>query len=225
MGGILKNPLPRDQITKDETESSLSEFRKQVLKNTQLNAKLTNEANKKLQQQQFSALHGGPPKDTLTLKHEEEERLQWNQKNLSENEITKQQFADIHIDEPKTPYQGAVDPNGEYYHVDEEDEEYLRKVNGGDDIPPINDADDLENFTLGEPEFNMEETDNKDQSNTIEKNVSIVENNDENSDEEAAKHRRFEEMRKKHYDLKEVFKNRRIHEKDPVDEDDSDNNN
>lgn len=32
-----------------------------------------------------------------------EERVQWNQRNLAENEITKKQFQDIHIDEPKTP--------------------------------------------------------------------------------------------------------------------------
>lgn len=130
MGGILKNPLPADQAA-SESEESISEFRKQVLMNTQLNAKLTSKRKNEVVPQKHAL-----PKDTLSLKHEQEaeERLQWNQKNLAANEITKQQFQDIHIDEPKTPYQGAIDPNGEYYKDDDENE------------------DDLQNFSLdGQP--------------------------------------------------------------------------
>lgn len=124
MGGILKNPLPADQSA-PENEESISEFRKQVLMNTQLNAKLTS---KKKKEDAAGASHKhGLPKDTLSLKHEQEaeERLQWNQRNLAANEIAKQQYQDIHIDEPKTPYQGAIDPNGEYYKDDDENEAEL----------------------------------------------------------------------------------------------------
>lgn len=186
MGGILKNPLPEGQTS--ENEESVSEFRKQVYKNTQLNAKLTSknaEANKAV-----NAAH--LPKDTLSLKRqqEREEALKWNQKNLAANELTKQQFQDIKIDEPKTPYQGAVDPSGEYYRPD--------------------DDDDLNNFSLGEPEVEPE----------AEPEVLVNEQNDSSEDQkdpsktlsdEEARHKKFEEMRKKHYNLKEVFKNRRLH--------------
>lgn len=202
MGGILKNPLPADQATPD-SEESISEFRRQVLMNTQLNAKLTSK-------KKDTPVLGTPqkhvlPKDTLSLKHQQEaeERLQWNQKNLAANEITKQQYQDIHIDEPKTPYQGAIDPNGEYYKDDDEDEA------------------ELENFSL-------------DQSADAPSTASIEappvreaaasgSNNEENTgsdDEKDAAHRRFEEMRKKHYNLKEVFKNRRLQN----DGDDNDHN-
>ena len=73
MVGILKNPLPSQNGDSEEPES-ISEFRKQVYKNTQLNAQLTskNQSNGK-----DSSIGGiispkksGIPKDTLSLKHE-----------------------------------------------------------------------------------------------------------------------------------------------------------
>ena len=60
----------------------------------------------------------------------------WNKQNLDENEILKQQYQDIHVDEPKTPYQGAVDLEGEYYKVDD---------------------DELEDFSLGDSAVEVEE--------------------------------------------------------------------
>lgn len=133
MGGILKNPLPADQ-NGPESEESTSEFRKQVLMNTQLNAKLTSK-----KKGEITSHKHGLPKDTLSLKREQEaeERLQWNQKNLDANEIAKQQYQDIHIDEPKTPYQGAIDPNGEYYRDDDENEAELENFSlDGQPLPP-----------------------------------------------------------------------------------------
>ncbi|EDO16513.1 hypothetical protein Kpol_513p29 [Vanderwaltozyma polyspora DSM 70294] len=205
VGGILKNPLSKEQVTKEDTED-VAEFRKQVLKNTQLNAKLTSGLDSKMH---MSLSQGGEshilPKDTLTLKHEhdvqqvqdDEEKLQWNQKNLEDNEIAKLQYKDIHVDEPKTPYQGAVDPNGEYYKIDDEN-------------------DDLDDFSLGEAEYDTKPTLDEDR---LEENVSEQAEQLEEDDKEA-RHKKFEEMRKKHYNVKEIFKNKHLHE----DEDDEDTN-
>lgn len=189
MGGILKNPLPANQAVSDN-EESISEFRKQVLMNTQLNAKLTSKKRE--------GLAGGShilPKDTLSLKHQHdaEERLQWNQKNLAANELTKQQYQDIHIDEPKTPYQGAIDPEGEYYRDDDEDEAELQNFSLDPSSGPV-----LEPKTEG---------------------VSSELATDSDKDERS---RRFEEMRKKHYNLKEALQNRRFQDED--DDDDDENN-
>lgn len=190
MGGILKNPLPEGQSS--ENEESVSEFRKQVYKNTQLNAKLTSKSDN-----QNAAPVGitNLPKDTLSLKHLQDEALKWNQKNLDANEVTKQQFQDIKIDEPKTPYQGAVDPSGEYYKPDEDD--------------------DLNNFSLGEPEVNLQDEQQSGLQGTDQQKSSLSTSSSSSSrplSEEEAKHKRFEEMRRKHYNLKEVLKDRRLHE-------------
>lgn len=204
MGGILKNPLPSNQSA-PESEESISEFRKQVLMNTQLNAKLT------------SKKRDGPagshvlPKDTLSLKHEQEaeERLQWNQKNLAANEVTKQQYQDIHIDEPKTPYQGAIDPNGEYYKDDDEEAE-------------------LENFSLdpgaaaGAATQVSEPTASEPAAGSAAARQGAQRTNDSQADSHADGQaaRRFEELRKKHYNLKEALQSRRLRDDDDDDDDD-----
>lgn len=202
MGGILKNPLPQEEVPA-ESEESISDFRKQVFMNTQLNAKLTSNKN---DAHKVAVPHKHVlPKDTLSLKHQQEaeERLQWNQKNLAANEITKQQYQDIHIDEPKTPYQGAVDPSGEYYKSDEEEE-----------------AGDLDDFSLGEPEFNMKKTNGVESSKDLAPPEEELNEGNEEEEEAEAKHRRFEEMRKKHYNLKEVFQKRRTQNGDEGEDDD-----
>ena len=286
MGGILKNPLPPEAIQKEEdiSKESIKEFRKQVYKNTQLNAKLTSKKDLNALNASFSSdsmsssgsseqddlvaairekqKSTGLPRDSLLLKHEhdqqqqqqqfssgsgiseeqeqeqEQERLQWNQQNLEANEITKQQFQDIHVDEPKTPYQGAVDPHGEYYRVDDEDEVGLdgdeeMKESGADGMSNRqttaatggvstggNDLDDLNDFSLGEPEISL------DRQKELESGgggveVVMADKDSETKEEETAeeRHRRFEEMRRKHYDLREVFKNGKFHQDFDEDED------
>ncbi|SCU98750.1 LAMI_0F16094g1_1 [Lachancea mirantina] len=195
MGGILKNPLTSKEEAREKEPESISEFRKQVYKNTQLNAKLTAHENGESIAAGAARKHV-LPRDTLSLKHDsqhvtagEEERLQWNQRNLDANEVAKQQFQDIHIDEPKTPYQGAVDPSGEYYALDEDD--------------------DLDQLSLGEPEVEL--------ANARENEMPVVETASENEtapengtapDDVALKHKRFEEMRKKHYNVGGALKDR-----------------
>lgn len=202
MGGILKNPLSEQEGPAAELES-ITEFRKQVYKNTQLNAQLT--SRKSGQDSDVPVLttpkKHGIPKDSLSLKQEHDvedsdERLKWNQRNLAENEVTKQQFQDIHVDEPKTPYQGAVDPSGEYYREDDEEE--------------------LDNFSLGEPEFKPSENKEENQGELL--HNALDEEHDEEDDDKEARHRRFEQMRKEHYNIKEALKNRKLYEDDDEDE-------
>ncbi|CUS22511.1 LAQU0S05e07030g1_1 [Lachancea quebecensis] len=190
MVGILKNPLP-DRNGESEEPESISEFRKQVYKNTQLNAKLTSKAqnNGKNTSNTDATSPKKPvvPRDTLSLKHQhdtlsqaEEEKLKWNQQNLAENDIAKLEYKDINIDEPKTPYQGAVDPSGEYYRDDDEE---------------------LESLSLGEPVVDMPQSDSDKSSGSS--SSSDTEPSAEESKE--AKHRRFEELRKKHYNVREAL--------------------
>lgn len=218
MGGILKNALsPEEQQLKEKTvNESISEFRQKVYENTQLNAKLTsnknnitNNINNILTSKNDISGNRFIPKDTLLMKREEmakiskensnanndenvnidedeDERLQWNQENLEQNEITKKQFQDIHVDEPKTPYQGAMDPTGEYYTIDDED--------------------NLNDFSLGEPEINIPETTSLHKEITIKEDSEQEDSEKEEEESEEARHRRFEEMRKKHYNVRHLFK-------------------
>lgn len=160
--GILKNkeqdtPVQHQDIDHNSSKEDLQKFRKQVYENTLLNAKLTDQQNhtgiKRLSETSLSTPkefegetkdghHFKVPKDVLQMKLEQSEpstpneNIMWNKQNLDENEILKQQYQDIHVDEPKTPYQGAIDLQGEYYRVDD---------------------DDLEDFSLGESAVEPEE--------------------------------------------------------------------
>ncbi|CCH60505.1 hypothetical protein TBLA_0C07140 [Henningerozyma blattae CBS 6284] len=252
MGGILKNPLTKDQIPNDSTHEDIAEFRKQVFKNTQLNAKLnqaknSTQLNKEAQELDLNDIpnngngidldmqdndaeydtngiphtfsdHKRIPKDILSLKREADERMKWNEKNLADNEIAKLQYQDIHVDEPKTPYQGAVDPNGEYYKVDEDET--------NDNFANLDTIDD---FSLGEPEFKP----NRNERPAV---VHMNEDNNEEEEEEeddepqyateeeekAARRRKFEEMRKKHYNVKEIFQKKRLHALDNEEDEEDD---
>ena len=243
MGGILKNPLSKDEVNQKDENETVSDFRKQVYKNTQLNAKLTagngiNTINKPFSGDDIKDYPSdadekdlatnaagnvirrtpprGPPKDVLQMKKEEEERLQWNRKNLADNEVAKQQYADIHIDEPKTPYQGAVDPQGEYYRDDDEDED--AENNGSNNRGGIPNVPELDDFTLGEPEYDIQEIANNDEDVEVHMGGEDDEGQDDDELDEAEakelRHKKFEEMRKKHYDLREMFKNRKSYEND-----------
>lgn len=214
MGGILKNPLPKEEHTVDYPEEDLKEFRQRVFTNTQLNAKLTqgkrksSDLNKNLDSEELSTKKNSIPKDTLSLKHEKDilskqdsndeseannSELQWNQKNLAENEIAKLKYQDIHVDEPKTPYQGAMDPQGEYYIDDDDD---------GGNIN--NDDNELTAFSLGEPQIELPEL----SSTANQENERIDDSADNENLDQESKHKKFDELRKKHYNMKEFFHNR-----------------
>jgi len=137
-------------------------------------------------------------------------QLKWDEANLYLNEQNRD--STMKIDEPKTPYAKQYDPaededevemlNAEELKVDELDSKPKRK-------PKI---DDIPDFDLGEPEIHARA---ESQTPESEKRV-IVEQDAEDDDgyhgellpnatqEEKEKHRAFEQMRKKHYEMKNV---------------------
>jgi protein phosphatase inhibitor 2 len=154
MGGILKNKSDKETAS---VAQSTKEFREQVLKNTKLNAQLTSEHH------QTSDL-------PHHLSEEDMEKLQWNKKNLEDNEAIQQKILEnmeTTIDEPKTPFQHATEMN-EYYKDD----------------------DDLEAFSLGEPELKEDEVSVLDKE-TVE--------SEEYEEPKPKPQMSFEEMKKMHY--------------------------
>jgi protein phosphatase inhibitor 2 len=156
--------------------------------------------------------------------HDEQNmRLKWDEANLYLNEG--QMGGRMKIDEPKTPYAGRYDPA--------EDEEEISTINAQDVAvdelemgkagssnqhkrPPARSRDsDIPGLELGEPEIDPKERSESDGERKV-----IVESNDGDVDEggsrhgeereedmsvvEREKHRKFEEMRKRHYEMSNV---------------------
>ncbi|KAK6464227.1 hypothetical protein DFJ63DRAFT_62016 [Scheffersomyces coipomensis] len=200
--GILRNKRDSNPniIAPDQLD------RQEVIKNTQLNAQLA---------QQYSS-EGDKIRALLAEKkkhdHDGEEgeggehtkeggddqnhdHLKWDELNLYQTEQEKS--ATMKIDEPKTPYEGGFNPDGEYYRDDPED-----GLNGTDQIP---------DFELGESEFDNSKDKSKIESlhgGEVIKDPEYdgdEDNDDEEEEEEVSaeeRHKRFEEMRKAHYHMK-----------------------
>lgn len=135
-------------------------------------------------------------------------QLKWDEANLYLNEQNRD--STMKIDEPKTPYAKQYDPaedeeevemlNAEELQVDELDKPKRK--------PKI---DDIPEFDLGEPELLAQ------QSQTPESEKRVMVEQDTEADagyhgellpnatqEEREKHRKFEQMRKKHYEMRNV---------------------
>jgi protein phosphatase inhibitor 2 len=135
-----------------------------------------------------------------------EMRLKWDEANLYLTEQEKS--ATMKIDEPKTPYAKQYDPaedeeeiemiDANEVMVDELDKR--RNSNGGNRSK----EDDIPGLSLGEPEEAIPEQSISDGER---KKRAVHVNGEEHvglSAEEQEKHRKFEEMRKKHYEMKNV---------------------
>ncbi|KAK9241085.1 hypothetical protein V1525DRAFT_393654 [Lipomyces kononenkoae] len=139
-------------------------------------------------------------------------RLKWDEANiyLTEQERT----ATMKITEPKTPYAHSIDLSDlvDDDDIDEGDGIYLNGVNGN------HGRDDVPGLDLGEPEEVVPAP--RFSSATIvtdgeegERRISLDENSpdmpdvdDEPEEGGGERHRRFEEMRKKHYEMKDALK-------------------
>lgn len=137
-------------------------------------------------------------------------RLKWDEANLYLTE--QQRDSTMKITEPKTPYAKQYDPA-----EDEEEIEMLNaqelKVDELDDMPKTRKPriDDIPEFDLGEPELEARSSHTPDSEKRV-----IVEPDAEDdvghhgeefphmTAEEREKHKKFEEMRKKHYEMKNV---------------------
>lgn len=137
-------------------------------------------------------------------------RLKWDEANLYLTEQEKN--STMKIDEPKTPYAKQYDPT--------EDEEEMRTIDTDEimvdeldkakaGISPGKSAkakeDDIPGLSLGEPEEDVPEQQHELDEHGQKKAVHVRgEEHVGLSAEEQEKHRKFEEMRKKHYEMKNV---------------------
>jgi protein phosphatase inhibitor 2 len=137
--------------------------------------------------------------------------LKWDEANLYLTE--QQRDSTMKITEPKTPYAKQYDPAEDEAEVEMLNAEEL-KVDELDDKPKTRKPrmDDIPDFDLGEPEM---EASRDPQTPESEKRVMVDPDADNESGhhgeefphmtpEEREKHRKFEEMRKKHYEMKNV---------------------
>ncbi|KAL5117501.1 hypothetical protein ACEQ8H_004666 [Pleosporales sp. CAS-2024a] len=138
-------------------------------------------------------------------------QLKWDEANLFHNEQNRD--STMKIDEPKTPYVKQCDP------IDDDDDEVQMldaeqiKVDELDKKPTKKPKmDDIPHFDLGEPEVRAR---GHSQTPESEKRVMVDEEavGDDGyhgellpnaTEEEREKHRKFEEMRKKHYEMRNV---------------------
>ena len=204
--GILKNRRAMEENLEDQKLAEEKELDRQtVIKNTYLNAQSVGEGSEgdrirnKIAKDKKGQDDGKETKDEGGSPHE---HLHWDEMNLYKTEQEK--TSTMKIDEPKTPYEGGFNPEGEYYRSDDEEE----------NIPE---------FELGKGEVDSA---NNEGANVSLKGSSIEKAPEEESSEEKSseeertptaeeRHKLFEEKRKAHYHMKgEALK----HRVDPSDE-------
>ncbi|KAK6454931.1 uncharacterized protein RJT20DRAFT_141981 [Scheffersomyces xylosifermentans] len=182
--GILRNKsVTSPEVSPHDTKVD----RQEVIKNTRLNAeiasKFSSEGDKiRAEIARKRSIDGSPEHSS--------EHLQWDELNLYKTEQEKS--STMKIDEPKTPYEGGFNPEGEYYKDDDEAE--------NDDIP---------DFELGEGEYDTERAKHTLESLHGSEVIKDPEYEEEEDDEDQEKeltaeerHKRFEQMRKEHYHLR-----------------------
>lgn len=216
MTGILKNPsysaastnvvsISPETVPQRERSMSSKEI---TIENTQINAG---------HRRSSSSATNPLPARRLSSQAPEEpsQRIMWDEANLYLTE--QERSSTMKIDEPKTPYAKHYDP-AEDPSDDELDEAGEPKSrNGMDDIPDM---------CLGEPEEAVPEQ--PAQSKTVHVDERDVEGHvteDEEfahlSPEDREKHRRFDEARKRHYEMRDVAQ-LLGHPEDVLDDDDED---
>jgi len=152
-------------------------------------------------------------------------RLKWDEANLYLTE--QERTSTMKITEPKTPYAKHYDPM-----EDPSDDEGLERVVTPMDVDELDRIDGVEGahhgghhkkrgaaaedeipgLSLGEPEEAVPENEFEKRPRAVHVNSSGSGHGDEDDEtagmtpEEREKHRRFEEMRKKHYEMKNVAK-------------------
>lgn len=171
--GILRNKSD-NQSPPENSELD----RQEVIRNTRLNAQLASDSSKgdriraKLAEAKKEKGEGGQDGD----------HLKWDEINLYKTEQEKN--STMKIDEPKTPYEGGFDPEGEYYR---------------------DDVEEIPEFTLGKGELDAETAGLTSLGGSeVLANPDLEEEEEDQPEELTAeeRHRRFEEKRKEHYHLK-----------------------
>ncbi|KAB5545468.1 hypothetical protein GE09DRAFT_210443 [Coniochaeta sp. 2T2.1] len=152
-------------------------------------------------------------------------RLKWDEANLYLTE--QERTSTMKITEPKTPYAKHYDPMEDPSDDEVErlvtpmDVDELDRIDGVEGAhhgshhkkPPRGGEDEIPGLSLGEPEEAVPEHEFEKRPRAVHVNSSGSGHGEEEDDETAGmtpeereKHRRFEEMRKKHYEMKNVAK-------------------
>lgn len=190
--GILKNSYRKSPPVSPPAEIDVLD--KQVtIENT----------NKNAGHRRSSSATSRPRGYSRTTSHEEDmesnQRLKWDEANLYLTE--QERTSTMKIDEPKTPYAAQYEPS------DDEDEDMI-------DGEPSQ-RDEIPGLSLGEPEEEVPErpaaADRKHSKvlvhdNDAEKNHDAEHEYAGMSAEEREKHRKFEQLRKKHYEMRDAAK-------------------
>ena len=137
-------------------------------------------------------------------------QLKWDEVNLYHNEQNRD--STMKIDEPKTPYVKQYDPTEDEEEVEMLDAEQIKVDELDSKLKRKPKIDEIPDFDLGEPELRAR---GESQTPDSEKRVMVDEDavGDDGyhgellpnaTEEEREKHRKFEEMRKKHYEMRNV---------------------
>ncbi|KAL7795291.1 hypothetical protein V8C37DRAFT_373990 [Trichoderma ceciliae] len=204
--GILKQPsfnTPPSPLQPRERSSSSKEV---TLANTQINA-----GHRRSSSGAGSRRHSS---NSIIDPSESAQRLKWDEANLYLTE--QERTSTMKITEPKTPYAKHYDPTEDPSDDDNDEEEGQGGLDGaasGRKTQRPRTEDDIPGLSLGEPEEEIPERPAPATRSSSEKTVhvdkeSVTPSAEEGmlglSPEEQEKHRKFEEARKKHYEMKNV---------------------
>ncbi|KAF4975696.1 hypothetical protein FZEAL_7551 [Fusarium zealandicum] len=200
--GILKNSYQKSPPTSPSRERSLS-GKEVTIANTQINAgHRRSSSGAQTSGSRRQSAHGstGDP-------FEPSQRLKWDEANLYLTE--QERSATMKITEPKTPYAKHYDPTED---PSDDDEDPLAHAGAHLKNPRAGREDDIPGLSLGEPEEEVSEagapSPRSDKSVHVEEESSVGHDAEAElagmSPEEREKHRKFEQLRKRHYEMKNV---------------------
>ncbi|KAH7145897.1 hypothetical protein B0J13DRAFT_554461 [Dactylonectria estremocensis] len=202
--GILKNSYQKSPPTSPSQDRSLS-GKEVTIANTQINAGHRRSSS------------GGRPTGSRRQSGNAEyfdadssQRLKWDEANLYLTE--QERSSTMKITEPKTPYAKHYDPAED---PSDDDEDPLADSSNGRQASRPSHEDDIPGLSLGEPEEAIPEAAagapspaRSEKSVHVEDESSVGHNAEEElagmSPEEREKHHKFEQLRKRHYEMKNV---------------------
>lgn len=154
---------------------------------------------------------------------EQSQRLKWDEANLYLTE--QERTSTMKITEPKTPYAKHYDPSED--PSDDEEADPLAVAGARSQNSRPGHEDDIPGLSLGEPEEEIPEPSPRSEKVVhVDDESSVGHSADEEmadmSAEEREKHRKFEQLRKRHYEMKNVAQFLGHPESIPSDEDDED---
>jgi protein phosphatase inhibitor 2 len=132
--------------------------------------------------------------------------LQWDEANLYLTE--QERSSTMKIDEPKTPFAKHYDPDEDPSDAEDNAMEGEGPSAAARTNAEVNGVDEIPGLSLGEPEEEVPDGEFEQRPRAVHVDSHGSGHDDDElahlSPEERQKHRRFEQMRKKHYEMKDV---------------------